>query len=327
MDEINLQYTTIKNPVPDFIYDGIREFSAGANTYKPQPDVLIEKLAKKHKVRNENIFLTAGADEGIQMFAHAYGTNAFVFTPTYVVYSDVETFGGKLTRIDSVKGDKFSISTNKIDGATLIYLANPNNPSGFTEKDDVVELIKNNKDSVVVIDEAYGDYAPELSVISQIGKYKNLAVLRSFSKGYQMAGNRVGYIVSTPKIIKSVKDFTQWANVSYLSVGAAVVALDHEKYFKKMREEIATRRGEFIAYLRNRDFTVFPSVINAVLIKFESEGIAQTFVDNLKENNIVVSYGNGNSNIGLDKSFVRISIGTDKQMKQLEGIIEKESSK
>ena len=94
-----------------------------------------------------------------------------------------------------------------------------------------------------------------------------------------------------------------------------------------MREEIATRRGEFIAYLRNRDFTVFPSVINAVLIKFESEGIAQTFVDNLKENNIVVSYGNGNSNIGLDKSFVRISIGTDKQMKQLEGIIEKVSSK
>src|SRR3990172_12638439 len=95
-DEINLQYTTIKTPLPDFIYEGLKHYSAGANTYRPQPPELIEKLAKKHHVPREMVYLTAGTDETIQIFALAYGSNAYVFTPTYSVYKDVEEFCGKL---------------------------------------------------------------------------------------------------------------------------------------------------------------------------------------------------------------------------------------
>ena len=86
---INLQYTTIKTPLPDFIYEGLKEYSANANSYQPQPKVLTKKLAQKLKLQPEMIYLTAGIDEAILMFAKAYGQQAYVFTPTYIVYADV----------------------------------------------------------------------------------------------------------------------------------------------------------------------------------------------------------------------------------------------
>ena len=320
---INLQYTTIKDPLPDFIYDGLREFSNNANSYKPQPKELVERLAKKHNLPFEMIYLTAGVDEAIQIFAKAYGQNAYVFTPTYVVYSDVEEFGGKLTRLSSIEGDEFKIKTDSFEGATLIYLANPNNPSGFTPKDKVIELIENNKDSIICIDEAYGEFAPELSVIDQIQKYPKLAVFRSFSKDYGMAGNRIGYFMAHPDITGVVKNKTQWSNVSYLSVGAATIALDHEDYFKKVRNDIHKRRDEFMKFLDEMQLKYLPSRINAVLLRFENKEKGIKFAKFLKNNNFVISHGNGNSNIGLDESFVRISIGNENQMNTLKETIKK----
>lgn len=316
----NLQYTTIKDPLPDFIYEELKKYSKNANFYHPQPPELIEKLASKHQLPPEMIYLTVGADEAIQMLALTYGQNAYVFTPTYVVYADVEEFGGKLTRLYSIKGTEFIISTNKINDASLIFLANPNNPSGFTPKDKVLKLVKNNPQAIVVIDEAYAEFA-NLSVIDQAKNYPQMVVLRSFSKSYAMAGNRIGFMVASPKIIAKVKPKSQWSNVSYLSVGAAVAALKHEAYFAKIRKGINTTREEFISFLKEKNLPVFPSKINAVLIKFGSIKEAGRFADYLNQNNIIVSRGNGNSNIGLDDSFVRIAIGNPKQMTKVKKII------
>src|SRR4030043_2177452 len=233
-DPINLQYTTIKDPVPDFIYKGLKPFSSGANAYRPQPPELIEKLAKKHKIPKEMIYLTAGCDEAIQMFILTYGERTFTFSPTYIVYSDAIVFGKEFTEIPSIRNNTFDISVDKIENASLIFLANPNNPSGYTAKEKVLELFKNNSHAKVVIDEAYGDFS-DLSVIDEVKNYSHLAVFRSFSKGYAMAGNRGGYIIAHPEVISAVRNKAQWSNVSYLSVGAALTALDDEDYFRKMR--------------------------------------------------------------------------------------------
>ncbi len=319
---INLQYTTIKDPLPDFIYEALSPYSKGANVYKPQPPELIEKLAKKHNLPKDMIFLTAGIDEAIQMFAKAYGQNAYSFIPTYVVISDVEEFGGKLTRLFSIENSEYKIKSDTIPNASLIYLANPNNPSGITSKEKVIELVKNNPKSIVVIDEAYGEFA-DLSVIDQVSKYPHMAVLRSFSKAYGMAGNRIGYIIAHPEIINVVKNKTQWSNVSYLSVGAAMTAIDHEDYFANIRQDINVRRDEFIEFLSKSGFVVLPSNINAVVIKFVSEEKGTNFANYLTTNNFIISHGNGNSNIGLDKSFVRIAVGNKEQMQSLREIVEK----
>lgn len=320
-EDINLQYTTIKDPLPDFIYEGLKDYSKNANGYKPQPNELIEVLSKKHHIQTQNIYLLAGADEGIQVFAKVYGQNAYVFTPTYVVYSDVRTFGGQLTELKSINNSSFEINTGKIENASLIYLANPNNPSGFTAKEKVIDLINNNKTSIIVIDEAYGDFAPELSVIDQIDKYDNLAVLKSFSKGYGMAGNRVGYLLANPEIVKVASQITQWSNVSYLSVGAALIALKNEKYFSNLRNSIIARREKFINFLSKKEFSLLKSKINAVVLQFGFEKKGEQFFDFLAKNGVVASLGNGNSNIGLDNSFVRLAIGTDEQMKKVEKVI------
>ncbi len=318
---INLQYTTIKQPVPDFIYEEIRNYSAGANSYHPQPAELVERLAQLHGVSSNMVFLTAGIDEAIQLFALTYGSDAYVFTPTYVVYTDVKEFGGRLTRIPSIVDNEYSITTDTLKDASLIFLANPNNPSGFTPKEKVIELIENNQDAMVCIDEAYGEFAPELSVIDQLESYPNLAVFRSFSKDYGMAGNRVGYILSQPEVIEQVKPKAQWANLSYLSVGAALSALNHPAYFEKMRDEIHRRREDFLAFLDRSSFDYLVSRINAVLVSFDSEASGSAFVRHLNKYDIVISHGNGNSNIGLDKSFVRISIGTEEQMNKLKEVV------
>jgi len=323
MDQINLQYTTIKDPLPDFIYTGLKRFSSSANAYKPQPEELVNKLAAKYNLPPEMFYLTAGCDEGIQMFLHEYGQKTSVFTPTYIVYKDAIEFGNAFNEIFSIKNNIFDINTAKIENSTLIFLANPNNPSGFTNKEKTLELIRNSSDCIVVVDEAYGEFAPELSVINEIKNYPNLAVLRSFSKGYGMAGNRIGYIISNPSIISKVKNKTQWSNTSYLSVGAACVALDHEEYFEKMRKEIAEVRHDFCQFLLKKDYPFLPSRINAVVLKFENEKKGTDFFEYLKSSDIITSHGNGFSNIGLDESYVRIAIGNRQQMEVVKDVITK----
>lgn len=317
---INLQYTTIQQPLPDFIYEKLKSFSDNANSYHPQPTELIEKISGKFNIPQEMLYLTAGIDEALHMFMKAYGQNTYIFEPTYVVYSDVNEMGGKLNVITAIKNHTYSIPVRHLSDASLIILANPNNPAGFTEKEKIVELVKENPHAIVIIDEAYSQLA-NFSMIDEVKNYQNMVVLRSFSKDYGMAGNRIGFITADPKIIGVVKNKTQWSNVSYLSVGAAMAALDNEPYFEEMRKGIISRREDFIKFLQEKGYTTFPSKINAVLIKFNSEHEAQSFIGHLKDNDIQVSHGNGNSNIGLDKSYVRIAIGTEEQMSIVKQVI------
>lgn len=319
-EQINLQYTTIINPLPCFIYDGLKKYSRNANLYYSQPSELIKKLAQKFKLSPEMIFLAAGTDEAIQMFALTYGESTYIFSPTYKGYSYVEKIGGKLSCLNSIRGTDYVVSTDKISDATIIFLANPNNPFGFTIKYKIMELVNNNRHAMVIIDEAYAEFA-NLSVIDEVKNYPNMVVLRSFSKSYGMAGNRVGFIVASPKVISKIRSKAQFSNVSYLSVGAAVTALKHENYFAKIIKDINQRRKEFIDFLKKQNYTVFPSKINAVLLKFNSEKKATKFVNYLNQKNIIVNLGNGVTNIGLDNSFVRIAIGTQYQIKKLKKVI------
>lgn len=255
---INLQFTTLTTPLPDFIYDGIKNYCRNANGYRPQPQILIDRLAAKIHFPKDMIYLTAGADEAINAFALAYGKHACIFTPTYIVYAGMKNFYAQVTEINALKDSNYTIPTQKISGASLIVLANPNNPCGFTPREKVIELIRNNQHAIVVIDEVYAEFA-DLSVIEEIKNYSNLAVIRSFSKSYGMAGARIGYVVSHPAVIQTISDKTQWSNVSYLSVGAAMSALDHETYFTNLIADVIGERDSFILFLKKTGFTVLPS--------------------------------------------------------------------
>lgn len=321
MSHINLQYTTLTVPVPDFISEHLGEYVRSSNSYHPQPHVLVDRLAKKHHVSPDMIYLTAGADEAIQMFALAYGKHVHMFPPTYVVYAETGDFHATVHQTEAFVDDRYSVPTDTISDASLILIANPNNPFGTTSKEKLQNLIKNNSHSMIVVDEVYGEFRPDLSIINELIHFPHVAVLRSFSKAYGMAGIRLGYMLASPQIIETVKKKTQWSNVSYLSVGVAIAALNHNEYFQEQIQTIIRLRTEFVQTLKKKGYHLIETDINAVMLKFDTTSKAQTFVDYLSSKNITVSHGNGGSNCGLDTCFVRIAIGTAKEMKNVSELI------
>lgn len=321
-NKIYLKFTTLTTPLPDFIFDNLKDFSKYANSYHPQPKALITKLSARHNLPEEMIYLTAGADEAIYLFGLNFRQNVYAFTPSYITYEEIRNIGANVHLINALDGNEYYISTQTIPDASLIFIANPNNPFGFTSKEKLIELIENNPHAIVVIDEVYAEFA-NLSVINLTTKYQNLAVIRSFSKSFGMAGNRVAYVVANTEILNKLRSKVQWASLSYLSAGAAITALDHEDYFLNLIHEVSERRERFQAFLTEHNFSILPTKINAALIKFPSEEEGTRFFNYLLENSFVTSHGDGDSNIGLDKSFVRISIGTQEEMQKLQQVISK----
>lgn len=321
MSLIDLSFTTLKQELPDFIYEKLAGYSAKSNAYHHQPDELRDMIAKKHSIDSSLISLSAGSDQAIMLLSSLYGRKGgHIFAPTYISYTDIKRFG-KLTQSYSLHEGVYEIVTSEITDAGLIFLANPNNPVGLTRREKILELVANNRDSLVVIDEAYGDFAGE-SVINDVATYSNMIVLRSFSKGYALAGFRIGYMVAQPAMLEELVLESTWFNVAYTSVGAAITALENEEYFAKLRKDIVESRKQLEAFLSQSGYTVMPSYINAVLLKFDNEALAASLVDFLEANDIKVNQGNGASNVGLGKSFVRISVGTAEQIAVLQNAID-----
>ncbi|RJR16289.1 histidinol-phosphate aminotransferase family protein [Candidatus Microgenomates bacterium] len=318
--QINLQYTTIQQPVPGFIYENLLPFIRKSNAYHPQPKELIVKLSQKHQLPENYFFLTAGIDEAIQMIIRKFGDETHIFTPTYGVYNDAKIFGKKVIAHNSLGDHHYEIIPKQYRSASLIFIANPNNPCGETDQEVIREIITKNPQAITVVDEAYADFV-NYSMIADVDKYINLAVMRSFSKSYGLAGFRLGFIATQPQIIEKIAPMTQWANVAYVSVGASLTALDYESYFSKMRQELMKLKHDFVTFLTDQKFPVIPTKTNAVLLHFTSENKAREFVDHLHNHEIIVNHGDGNSTIGLDKRFVRITIGTHDQMNYVKKII------
>lgn len=245
MDQkIYLKFTTLTTPLPNFIYERLQDYSRNANSYHPQPKELITKLSTRHNLPEEMIYLTAGADEAIYLFGLTFGESVYAFTPTYVTYDEIRAVGARVHLVNAREHNEYRISTQTIPDAKVIFVANPNNPFGITTKEKIIELIENNQHAIIVIDEVYAEFA-DLSVIDLTTKYQNLAVIRSFSKSFGMAGNRIAYVVANPLLLQQIKPKTQWASLSYLSAGAAIAALDHEDYFLQLIKEVSERRESF----------------------------------------------------------------------------------
>jgi histidinol-phosphate aminotransferase len=321
MSIINLSFTTIKQELPGFIYRRLGSYVARSNDCYHQPEELRKLIAQKHGLSLDGVSLTAGSDQAILLLSALYGQQGHIFTPTYISYVDIKRLGGHLTEHFSLDGEAYNIPAAPIERASLIFIANPNNPAGITSRSTLLELVHNNQQAKVVVDEAYGDYAGE-SMIPDVADYENLIVLRSFSKGYALAGFRIGYMVAQPKVLDDMVLESTWFNVAYASVGAAMAALEHEDYFAALRASIITERQQLEARLTAAGYTVIPSDINATLLKFGSDEQAAAFTSSLKAKDVLVNQGNGASNAGLDDSFVRMSIGTPEQMARVRQVID-----
>lgn len=193
-----------------------------------------------------------------------------------------------------------------------IIFANPNAPTGIAVGLDKIEaLLQRNTESVVVIDEAYVDFAGE-SAVSLIDQYANLLVTQTLSKSRSLAGLRVGFALGDAQLIaglERVKNSFHPYALDSLALAGATAAFEDKDYFETTRQKVISTRVRAVKALRGLGFSVLPSQANFVFVRHASPPASDIF-SALRERSIVVRHFEA----ARINQFLRISIGTDKEM-------------
>ncbi|MEI7961091.1 MAG: aminotransferase class I/II-fold pyridoxal phosphate-dependent enzyme [archaeon] len=319
---INLKLGDIKTPLPQKIISKFcKKVFLDVNQYPHNYPKLISILSKKLGVNEDEIILTNGVDEGIELIARCFGQSTLVFTPSYYEFIDAPK-RNQLTykAINCFDGKSFKLKYTDEDlaGKSLVYLCNPNNPFGLLTKNEILDFAQKTK-AIVAVDETYNAFDGE-TVIKTL---PNVLVLRSFSKAYSIAGLRIGFIVGKKELIDEIRIKELYASVTSVSVAAAIIVLEEEKYFKKLIENLKKRKDAFEEFMIKKSFKVMHTNTNNIIVQFLSKADADEFFIYLKSNGVIVNQGNGVSTCGLDDAWIRFACGTSEQMKKVKKIIEK----
>ncbi|GHX71725.1 histidinol-phosphate aminotransferase [Vibrio cholerae] len=175
-----------------------------------QPKAMIQAYANYAGVQPEQVLTSRGADEGIELLIRAFcepNQDAILFCPpTYGMYAiSAETFGVERKKVPLTTDwqlDLPSIEAN-LDRVKLVFVCSPNNPTGnLVKRADINKLLEMTQDrAIVVMDEAYIDFCPEASTVDLLSQYPNLAILRTLSKAFALAGLRCGFTLANAELI------------------------------------------------------------------------------------------------------------------------------
>ncbi|MCK8493406.1 histidinol-phosphate transaminase [Spirosoma sp. RP8] len=287
--------------------------------YNRYPDphqwAIKQKLAPIKGVRPEQIFLGNGSDEPIDLLVRATCTpgkdNILIMPPTYGMYevsaniNDVALIKVPLTPAFQVDTDAVLKAINA--NTKLIWLCSPNNPSGNLLQEEAIRTILEAADhSLVIVDEAYIDFADTPSWTNQLDQYPNLVVLQTFSKAWGLAALRLGMCFASEELIGIMNKIKPPYNISAPTQTLALEALDREAEKDEMVTTILTERTNLAEILRSLPFVqvIHPSDANFLLVQFEDA--KQTF-EYLIEQQVIVR---DRSKVKLCDGCLRISIGT-----------------
>ncbi|MCS2171716.1 histidinol-phosphate transaminase [Scandinavium sp. TWS1a] len=175
-----------------------------------QPKAVIENYAQYAGLKPEQVLVSRGADEGIELLIRAFcepGKDAILFCPpTYGMYSvSAETFGVEYRTVPTLENWQLDLQAiaDKLDGVKVVYVCSPNNPTGqiINPQDFRVLLEMTRGKALVVADEAYIEFCPQATLTGWIAEYPNLVVLRTLSKAFALAGLRCGFTLASEDVI------------------------------------------------------------------------------------------------------------------------------
>ncbi len=325
----NIKLNTNENPYPPSpkVIAAIADEAGERLRLYPDPESLRlkEVIAKYYGVLTENVFVGNGSDE---VLAHAFNTffrqaNPVLFPDVtysfYPIYCGLYDISYVAVPLDS----DFKID---IDGYLQanggIIFPNPNAPTSIgLGRNDIVKLLENNNNSVVIIDEAYIDFADpnsRLAIESSVAltqKYKNLLVVQTLSKSRSLAGIRLGFAIGNAGLIEGLQRVKNTFNsypVDRLAEVAAIASFEDEDYFASICGKIVASRESLIMSLQALGFSCLPSSANFVMVKHENVS-ANTLAVKLRENDIIVRYF---AKPRIDE-YLRITIGSNKDNAQL----------
>jgi histidinol-phosphate aminotransferase len=284
-----------------------------------QVNALKKQLAKFWDVGVENILLGAGSSEFLglsSLLVSSVKGNIITAEPSYRVWNgQAETFGLNFKRVPLANDKTTNLGEmyNALDANTrMIYLCNPNNPVGtYVEnhllKDFVTEC---SKQCMIMVDEAYTEYANLPSLKDLAVKNKNIIVAKTFSKIYGLAGARVGYVIAHPETVNKLAAFQPWpdANVSVTTAAAASAALKDQTFVKDCREKNALARQMCYDCFKKHSLEYIPSHTNFIL--FNINKIGDSFTKKMQTKNIFVQYREH-----FGSKWCRVSMGTIEEMR------------
>jgi histidinol-phosphate aminotransferase len=247
-----------------------------ANEYPhPSNEPLRSALARRLDVAPDRVVITCGADEALFLIASAYlgpDRTAVVGDPGFSMFRVVtEGAGAALRRVPV--GDDWNLPRDQLLDAArdpavgVVWLCSPNNPTGTTLRPELVsEVLEAAPDAVVVMDEAYYEFCGQ-TVAALLLNSPNGALVRTFSKGYGLAGARVGYLAADPEIIRAIETIRLPQNMTAFGITAACRALADQDGLAERVATIIAERSRLSAALHQRGWEVLPSEANFVLAR------------------------------------------------------------
>ena len=315
-----------ENPYPPSpkAVEALNNFDTDKLRFYPQANAtaLKQAIAEYYKVKTENVFVGNGSDDvlalAFQSFFNsdkpiAYPDITYSFYPVWCRLLGIEYVNYPLDENFRINVDDYK----EENGGVVI--PNPNAPTSIGEGREFVErLMEYNRDSVVIIDEAYCDFGG-VSSVPLISKYENLLVTGTFSKSRSLAGMRIGFAIGSKTLIdtlEAVKNSYNSYTVDALSIAMGIEAMKDVEYFNETISKIIATRTRVTEELRSLGFEVLDSQTNFIMATHKDYDMKEMF-EYLKENKIFIRYFNQPR---INK-YVRITIGTDEEMdKFLQGV-------
>ena len=309
-------------PVANII-SALEEKLSLVNRYPGEGALLKQKLATLLRVSPENLLLGHGSNEIIRLFAQTVlnpGEEVIVPVPSFALYPRiVEIFEGRVIKVP-LSGHRLDLKATKAaisDKTKVIFICNPNNPTGTIVKRDEIEVfLKSVPQNVLVIfDEAYFEFVDDPNYSDSLGYFRpaisaaregvKVAVLRTFSKIYSLAGLRIGYAIAPSELVSVANNIRDPHNVNSLAQAAALAALDSPEEIEQRKRLNKEGKEFFYREFEGLRLSYVPSQTNFVWLDVGRDS-REVFRALLKEGVIVRTgevFGEGCEN------FVRVTVG------------------
>lgn len=299
--------------------------STSKDKFRRYPDPyqveLKNRIGEIKDVNPENIFLGNGSDEPIDLLVRAFcnpGKDTVIITPpTYGMY-EVSASINDVGIIKVPLKNDFSLNIEGLSeaiepGVKIIFLCSPNNPTGNSiDHEDIFEILDKFQ-GLVILDEAYIDFSAQPSLIGELKNYPHLIILQTFSKAWGLAALRLGMAFANQEIIEVLNMIKPPYNINGATQDLALKALSNYDQMKGMVKDILHQKNELESMLSDIPSVqkIYPSDANFVLVKIEN---AHDIYLKLISTKVIVR---DRSSVELCKDCLRITVGTEKENKQL----------
>lgn len=319
-----IKLNTNENPYPPApgVRKALEELASDIGILRkyPAPDceILEEAISEYYGISRDKLFVGVGSDDVLSMaFLTFFNSDKPVLFPdiTYSFY-DVwaEVYRIPYKQIPLNEQFEINIEDYRIENGGIV-IANPNAPTGVSKgKAWIEDFLKEHRDSVVIVDEAYVDFGAE-SVIDLIDSYENLLVVQTFSKSRSMAGMRIGMAFGCENLIKYLKDVKFSVNsytMNTTSLLLGVEAIRDEEYFRVHVDKIIATRERAKLQLKSLGFEMPDSKTNFLFVTHPRMRAEKIFAS-LRERGIIVRHF---AKPRID-NYLRISVGTDEETEKL----------